>query len=223
MTEAFIYDHVRSPRGRGRPDGSLHAITPVDLSRQVLATLRDRNQLDTAIVDDVILGCVAPIGEQGANIARVAALAAGYDQSVPGKQLNRFCASGLEAINTGAAQIMSGQSDVTVAGGVECMSRVPMGSDGGAMATDPQTAFGLYFVPQGISADLIATRYGFSREDLDAYALQSQKRAARAWSNGWFANSVVPIHDHIGEVALDHPRRQVGDRRECVAGVVVGI
>lgn len=203
MTEAFIYDHVRSPRGRGRPDGSLHGITPVELSRQVLAALRDRNGLGTEMVDDVIFGCVMPIGEQGSNIARVAALAAGYAQSVPGKQLNRFCASGLEAINTGAAQIMSGQSDVTVAGGVECMSRVPMGSDGGAMATDPQTAYGLYFVPQGISADLIATKYGFSREDLDAYALESQKRAARAWNNGWFARSVVPIHDHIGEVALD--------------------
>jgi acetyl-CoA C-acetyltransferase len=204
MTEAYIYDHVRSPRGRGRPNGSLHGITPINLSSQVLAALRDRNELDTALVDDVIFGCVTPVGELGGNIARVAALNAGYAESVPGKQLNRFCASGLEAVNTGAAQILSGQSDVTVAGGVECMSRVPMGADGGAWATDPQTAFDLYFVPQGISADLIATKYGFSREDLDAYALESQKRAAHAWENGHFANSVVPIHDHIGEVALDH-------------------
>jgi acetyl-CoA C-acetyltransferase len=204
MTEAFIYDHVRSPRGRGRPNGSLHGITPINLSSQVLAALRDRNELDTALVDDVIFGCVMPVGEQGANIARVAALNAGYAECVPGKQLNRFCASGLEAVNTGAAQILSGQSDVTVAGGVECMSRVPMGADGGSWASDPQTAFDLYFVPQGISADLIATKYGFSREDLDAYALESQKRAARAWGSGHFANSVVPIHDHIGEVALDH-------------------
>ncbi|MEJ8567034.1 acetyl-CoA C-acetyltransferase [Elongatibacter sediminis] len=204
MTDAYIYDHVRSPRGRGRPNGSLHGTTPADLSSQVLGHLRDRNQIDTSIIDDVIFGCVTPIGEQGADIARIAALKAGYAQSVPGKQINRFCASGLEAINTGAAQIMSGQSDVTVAGGVECMSRVPMGSDGGAMATDPQTAYELYFVPQGISADLIATKYGFSREDLDTYALESQKRAAHSWENGYFANSVVPIRDHLGDVALDH-------------------
>jgi acetyl-CoA C-acetyltransferase len=204
MTDAFIYDHVRSPRGRGRPNGSLHGITPTNLTSQVLSALRDRSSLDTAILDDVILGCVMPVGEQGADIARVAALNAGFAQSVPGKQLNRFCASGLEAVNSAAAQIMSGQSDAVIGGGVESMSRVPMGSDGGAMATDPQVAYDLYFVPQGISADLIATKYGFSREDLDAYALESQKRAANSWQNGYFKNSIAPIYDHVGQVALDH-------------------
>ncbi|HKX57638.1 MAG TPA: beta-ketoacyl synthase N-terminal-like domain-containing protein, partial [Xanthomonadales bacterium] len=158
MTDAFIYDHVRSPRGRGRPNGSLHGITPVNLASQVLAAQRDRHQLDTSILDDVIFGCVMPVGEQGSDIARVAALTAGYAQTVPGKQLNRFCASGLEAVNTAAAQIMSGQSDAVIGGGVESMSRVAMGSDGGAWATDPQVAYDLYFVPQGISADLIATQ-----------------------------------------------------------------
>ncbi len=204
MTDAFIYDHVRSPRGRGRPNGSLHGITPINLASQVLAAQRDRHGLDTAILDDVILGCVMPVGEQGSDIARVAALNAGYAQTVPGKQLNRFCASGLEAVNTAAAQIMSGQSDAVIGGGVESMSRVPMGSDGGAMATDPQVAYDLYFVPQGISADLIASKYGFTREDLDAYALESQKRAAHAWQNGYFKNSIAPIRNHVGEVVLDH-------------------
>jgi acetyl-CoA C-acetyltransferase len=204
MTDAFIYDHVRSPRGRGRPNGSLHGITPTNLASQVLAAQRDRHQLDTAILDDVILGCVMPVGEQGSNIARVAALNAGFAQTVPGKQLNRFCASGLEAVNTAAAQIMSGQSDVVIGGGVESMSRVPMGSDGGAMATDPQVAYDLYFVPQGIGADLIASKYGFTREDLDAYALESQKRASHAWQSGYFKNSIAPIRNHVGEVVLEH-------------------
>jgi acetyl-CoA C-acetyltransferase len=204
MTDAFIYDHVRSPRGRGRANGSLHGITPINLASQVLQAQRDRHNLDTSIVDDVILGCVMPVGEQGSDIARVAALNAGYAESVPGKQLNRFCASGLEAVNTAAAQIMSGQSDVVIGGGVESMSRVPMGSDGGAWATDPQVAYDLYFVPQGISADLIASRHGFSRQDLDAYALASQKRAAHAWQNGYFKNSIAPIRNHVGEVVLDH-------------------
>jgi acetyl-CoA C-acetyltransferase len=176
----------------------------MNLSSQVLAALRDRNELDTTLVDDVILGCVTPVGEQGADIARVAALNAHYAESVPGKQINRFCASGLESINSAASQIMSGQSDVVIGGGVECMSRIPMGSDGGAMATDPQVAYDLYFVPQGISADLIATKHGFSRNDLDAYALESQKRAANAWQRGYFTNSVLPITNHIGEVVLDH-------------------
>jgi acetyl-CoA C-acetyltransferase len=204
MTEAYIYDHVRSPRGLGKSKGSLHPITPIELTSQVLGALRDRSQLDTSLVDDVILGCVAPVGEQGADIARIAVLNAGYAQSVPGKQLNRFCASGLEAVNTAAAQIMSGQSDVAIGGGIESMSRVPMMSDGGAWATDPQVAYKTYFVPQGISADLIATKYGFSREDLDAYSLASQQRAAKAWQDGRFENSIVPISDHIGRVALDH-------------------
>jgi acetyl-CoA C-acetyltransferase len=204
MTDAFIYDHVRSPRGRGRANGSLHGITPINLASQVLQAQRDRHNLDTSIIDDVIFGCVMPVGEQGSDIARVAALNAGYAESVPGKQLNRFCASGLEAVNTAAAQIMSGQSDVVIGGGVESMSRVPMGSDGGAWATDPQVAYDLYFVPQGISADLIASRHGFSRQDLDAYALASQKRAAHAWQNGYFKNSIAPIRNHVGEVVLDH-------------------
>ncbi|HLF32543.1 MAG TPA: acetyl-CoA C-acetyltransferase [Xanthomonadales bacterium] len=220
MTDAFIYDHVRSPRGRGRPNGSLHGITPVDLAGQVLGALRDRKKLDTTLLDDVILGCVAPVGEQGANIARVAALYAGYAESAPGKQINRFCASGLEAVNTAAAQVMSGQSDLVIGGGVECMSRVPMGSDGGAMATDPQTAYKLYFVPQGIGADLIATKYGFSRTDLDAYALESQKRAARSWQNGYFSNSVVPITNHIGVAVLKHDEHMRPDSTmESLAGL----
>jgi len=204
MTEAYIYDHVRSPRGRGKSDGSLHAVTPINLTSQVLVALRDRNNLDTSIVDDVILGCVAPVGEQGADIARIAVLEADYAQSVPGKQLNRFCASGLEAVNTAAAQVMSGQSDVAIGGGIESMSRVPMMSDGGAWATDPQVAYKTYFVPQGISADLIATKYGISRHDLDTYSAESQKRAAHAWEQGWFNNSIVPIKDRIGRVVLDH-------------------
>lgn len=204
MTEAFIYDHVRSPRGRGKENGSLHAVTPINLASQVLAAVRDRNHLDTTLVDDVVLGCVSPVGEQGADIARVAVLNADYAQSVPGKQLNRFCASGLEAVNSAAAQIMSGQSDVTIGGGVESMSRVPMMSDGGAWATDPQVAYKTYFTPQGVSADLIASKYGISRADLDSYAAESQKRAANAWQKGWFRGSVVAIKDHIGRVVLDH-------------------
>jgi len=204
MTEAYIYDHVRSPRGRGKPNGSLHAITPIKLAGQVLGAIRDRNKLDTALLDDVVLGCVAPVGEQGADIARVAAMDADFAECVPGMQLNRFCASGLEAVNTAAAQVMSGQSDLIIGGGVESMSRVPMMSDGGAWATDPQVAYKTYFTPQGVSADLIATRYGISRRDLDVYSAESQKRAAHAWNQGWFNGSIVPILDHLGRVALDH-------------------
>jgi acetyl-CoA C-acetyltransferase len=202
MTDAFILDAVRTPRGRGRPDGSLHPITPVQLAAQALAAVRDRNDLDTRQVDDVVLGCVTPIGEQGADIARVAALVAGYDESVPGKQLNRFCASGLESVNTATAQIMSGQSDLAIGGGVESMSRVPIGADGGAWPIDPQVAWQQYFVPQGISADLIATLDGFSREDVDAYAVESQRRAAAAQQAGYFDRSIVPVKDVIGAVAL---------------------
>jgi len=204
MTEAYIYDHVRTPRGKGKADGSLHEVTPVELASQTLRALRDRNELDTSIVDDVVLGCVAPVGEQGADIARIAALNADFAESVPGKQINRFCASGLEAVNTAAAQVMSGQSDMVIGGGVEAMSRVPMGSDGGAWPTDPQVAQKLYFVPQGISADLIATKFGFSREDLDEYAAESQRRAATAWEEGRFRKSVVPVKDVIGQVLLEH-------------------
>lgn len=202
-TEAFIYDHVRTPRGRGRADGALHTVTPVNLAAQALAALATRNSLDTTLLDDVVLGCVTPIGEQGADIARTAVLHAGFAENVPGKQLNRFCASGLEAVNTAAAQVMSGQSDLVVGGGVESMSRVPMGADGGAWPIDPAVAWPLYFVPQGISADLIATIDGYSREQVDAYALESQRRAAHAWQQGWFAGSIVPVRDLLGQVLLD--------------------
>ncbi|MGD9386698.1 MAG: acetyl-CoA C-acetyltransferase [Gammaproteobacteria bacterium] len=220
MTDAYILDHVRTPRGRGKPNGALHGITPIELLTQVLKALRDRNQLDTALIEDVIIGCVAPVGEQGADIARVAALNAGFDEGVPGKQINRFCASGLEAVNTAAALVMSGQADLVVAGGVESMSRVPMGSDGGAMATDPQVAWHTHFVPQGISADLIATRYGFSREDCDAYALESQRRAAEAWQEGRFTQSILPVHDRLGQVVLDHDEHMRPDTtREGLAGL----
>jgi acetyl-CoA C-acetyltransferase len=202
MTDAFILDAVRTPRGRGRPDGSLHSITPIQLASQTLAALQQRTSLDTSHVDDVILGCVTPVGEQGADIARIATLMAGYAESVPGKQLNRFCASGLEAVNTAAAQIMSGQSDLVVGGGVEHMSRCTMGMDGGAWAIDPAVAWPLHFVPQGVSADLIATLEGFTREQVDAYAVESQRRAAFAQQSGYFDRSIVPVNDVIGEVAL---------------------
>ena len=204
MTEAFIYDAVRTPRGRGRANGSLHEVRPIELATQVLKAIRDRNQLDTAYLDDVVLGCVMPVGEQGSDIARVAALNADYSENVPGKQLNRFCASGLEAVNTAAAQVMSGQSDLAIGGGVESMSRVPMGADGGAMVMDPEIASKMYFIPQGISADLMATKFGFSREDVDAYAIESQRRAKHAWDNGYFKNSIVPVKDQIGLTILDH-------------------
>ncbi len=203
MTEAFIFDHVRTPRGRGKPNGSLHEITSIELATQTLRAIRDRNKLDTSVVDDVVLGCVTPIGEQGADIARVAVLNADYAQCVPGKQLNRFCASGLEAVNTAAAQVMSGQSAMCIGGGVEALSRVAMGSDGGAWSTDPAVAHKTRFIPQGISADLMATLYGISREDVDRFALESQRRAAQAWENGWFGRSVVPVLDQVGMTVLD--------------------
>jgi acetyl-CoA C-acetyltransferase len=209
MADAYVYDHVRTPRGRGRPDGALHAVTPVQLAAQALQALRDRSELDTALLDDVVLGCVSPVAEQGANIGRVAALVAGYAESVPGQQLNRFCASGLEAVNNAAAQVMSGQAEAVVGGGVESMSRVPMGSDGGAWSSDPAVAWQTYFVPQGISADLIATIDGWSRAHVDAYALDSQRRAATAWREGRFRGSIVPVRDPLGRVVLDrdeHPR-----------------
>jgi len=203
MADAFIYDHVRTPRGRGKPDGSLHSITPIQLAAQTLQAVRDRNALDTALLDDVVLGCVSPIGEQGADIARVAVLVAGYDETVPGQQLNRFCASGLEAVNNAAAQVMSGQSQAVIAGGVESMSRVPIGSDGGAWVADPAVAYQTYFVPQGVGADLIATLDGYTRAQVDAYAVESQRRAATAWAEGRFARSVVPVRDVLGRVMLE--------------------
>ena len=203
MAECYIFDAVRTPRGRGRTGGSLTTIRPIELARTVLEALRDRNELDTAYVDDVILGCVEPVMEQGGNIARIAALVAGYDQRVPGMQVNRFCASGLAATNLAAAQVMSGQADLTVGGGVESMSRVPMGSSRGAWATDPQVAIETHFVPQGISADLLATLYGYSRDDCDELAAESQRRAAEAWAEGRFARSIVPVADQNGNLVLD--------------------
>jgi len=203
MADAFIFDHVRTPRGRGKPDGSLHGITPIQLAAQTLQAVRDRNELDTSLLDDVVLGCVSPLGEQGANIARVATIVAGYAESVPGQQLNRFCASGLEAVNNAAAQVMSGQSQGVVAGGVESMSRVPIGADGGAWVADPAVAYATYFTPQGIGADLIATLDGYTRADVDAFAVESQRRAAAAWAEGRFAKSILPVKDVLGRVVAD--------------------
>jgi len=204
MTDCFVYDAVRTPRGKGKTSGSLHEVPSLELATQVLKALRDRNNLDTSKVDDVILGCVEPVREQGADIARIAVLNADYAESVAGVQINRFCASGLEAVNMAAAQIMSGQSDMTIGGGVESMSRVPMGAGGGAWSTDPAIAFKSYFAPQGIGADLIATRDGFSRADVDSYAVESQRRAKHAWDNGYFKKSVIPVKDINGRIILDH-------------------
>ena len=202
MPDAFIYDHVRTPRGRGKADGALHEVTALNLATQALAAVRERNKLDPALVDDVVLGCVDPVGEAGGDIARVAALTAGYGNGVPGVQINRFCASGLDAINFAAAEIMSGQHDMTIGGGVESMSRVGIGAAGGAWPMDPAIALKSYFMPQGISADLIATKYGFSRDDVDAYAVESQKRAATAWNEGRFVRSVVSVKDVNGLTIL---------------------
>lgn len=204
MPEAFIYDAARTPRGRGKKNGSLHEITGLQLATQALEAIRDRNALDTAKVDDVILGCVSPVGELGADIARAAVLNADYAQTVSGVQVNRFCASGLEATNMAAAKVISGEADFAIGGGVEAMSRVPMGSDGGAMVADPELAFDHYLVPQGVSADLIATKYGYSRDDVDAYAVESQRRAKIAWDEKRFAKSVVPVKDQLGLPILDH-------------------
>ncbi len=204
MTEAFVYDAVRTPRGKGRASGSLHEVTPMRLATTVLEAVRDRNELDTGLVDDVVLGCVMPVGEQGADIARVAVIQSGYAETTAGVQVNRFCASGLEACNMAAAQVMSGQSQMAIGGGVESMSRVPMGSDGGAWALDPAVAIPTYFIPQGISADLIATKYGMSRADVDSYAVESQKRAKKSWDEGRFKKSIVPVKDINGLMVLDH-------------------
>ena len=203
MAEAYIYDAVRTPRGKGKKDGSLHEITGLSLATQVLEALSDRNDLDTSKVDDVILGCVTPVGELGADIARTAVLSAGWAQTVAGVQINRFCASGLEAVNMAAAKVKSGEADFAVGGGIEAMSRVPMGSDGGAWPVDPSSAFPTYFVPQGVSADMIATKYGFSRDDVDAYSMESHKRAAAAWADGRFSKSVIPVKNQLGLVQLD--------------------
>ena len=204
MAEAYIFDAVRTPRGKGKSNGSLHEVTALSLATQVLAAIRDRNGLDTSKVDDVYLGCVTPIGEQGSDIARVAVLNADYAETVAGVQVDRFCASGLEACNIAAAKVKSGEADLCIGGGVEAMSRVPMGSNGGAWASDPSIAMKTYFVPQGIGADVIATKYGFSRDDVDAFAVQSQQRAAKAWKEGRFKKSIVPVKDQMGVTRLDH-------------------
>jgi acetyl-CoA C-acetyltransferase len=203
MPDAFIYDHVRTPRGRGKADGTLHEVTALNLASQALGAIKSRNDLDPALVDDVVMGVVDPIGEAGANIARTAALVAGYGNGVAGVQINRFCASGLDAVNFAAAQIMAGQQEMAIGGGVESMSRVGIGSAGGAWSVDPSIAVAHYFLPQGISADLIATKYGFSRDDVDAYAVESQKRAATAWQEGRFARSVMAVKDVNGLTILD--------------------
>ena len=204
MVEAYIFDAIRTPRGVGKKTGSLHQISPVKLASKTLRKVKERNGLDTKLIDDVILGCVHPVFEQGSDIARVAVLDADYDQSVPGTQVDRFCASGLEACNIAAAQVMSGQSDLTIGGGVESMSRVPMGSAGGAWMVDPSISFKTYFVPQGISADLLATEYNYSRDEVDFYAVESQKKADQAWKNKFFKNSVFSIFDQNGDLLLDH-------------------
>lgn len=202
-TEAYIFDAVRTPRGRGKKDGSLHSVKPISLLTTVLHALQERNSLDTSQVDDIVMGCVTAVGDQGADIAKTAALAADWDETVAGVTLNRFCASGLEAVNLAAMKVRSGWEDMVVAGGVEAMSRIPMGSDGGAWATDPETNLHTGFMPQGIGADLIATIDGFSREDVDSFAVRSQKKAANAWENGYFSRSVVPVTDQNGVVILD--------------------
>ncbi len=202
MADAFIYDHLRTPRGRGKVDGALHEVTALALAAQTLAAIKERSALDPTLVDDVVLGCVDPVGEAGGDIARAAAITAGYGNSVPGVQINRFCASGLDAVNFAAAQIMSGQHDMAIGGGVESMSRVGIGASGGAWPVDPSIALKSYFMPQGVSADLIATKYGFARTDVDAYAVESQKRAAVAWDEGRFARSVLTVRDVNGMTIL---------------------
>lgn len=203
MANAYIYDHVRTPRGKGRPDGALHEVPSVQLAAQVLEALARRSSLDTGLIDDVVLGCAQPVGEQGGNIARAAVLTAGYAQSVAGQQIHRFCASALEAVNAAAAQIMSGQAQAAIGGGVESMSRTYMGADSGAWSADPWVVYQTYFAPQGIGADLIATLEGFSREDVDRFAVESQRRAAHAWQSRYFDKAVEPVRDAVGNVLLD--------------------
>ncbi len=198
MPEAYIYDYIRTPRGKGKANGALHEVTPVQLATQTLQAIKNRTPQAAESIEDVILGCVVPVGEQGGNIARIAALNADYPQTVPGIQLNRYCGSGLEAINFAAAKVISGMVDMAIGGGVESMSRIPMGSDGGAWAIDPLIAFKTGFVPQGISADLLATKYGFTRSQCDEYAAESHRRANNAWREGYFSNSVVAVNDSLG-------------------------
>ncbi len=203
MAEAYIYDAVRTPRGKGKKDGTLHEVTAVSLGTQTLKAIKERNNLDTTKVDDVIFGCVSPVGEQGMDVARTIALGADYGIQTAGVQVNRFCASGLEAVNMAAGAVAAGAADFVVAGGVEAMSRVPMGSDGGALPVDPTVALPYYAMPQGVSADLIATKYGISRTECDEYAVESHKRAAKSWEEGRFNNSVIPVKDMNGLTILD--------------------
>jgi acetyl-CoA C-acetyltransferase len=220
MSEAYIYEAIRTPRGRGKADGALHEVKPIRLISGLMGELQRRTDLDPALIEDVVLGCVTPIGEQGADIAKTAALAAGWDWRVPGVQLNRFCASGLEAVNLAAAKVRSGWEQLVLAGGVESMSRVPIGADGGAWVADPAVAYQTYFVPQGIGADLIATLDGYSRRDVDGYAVESQRRAAAAWADGRFARSVVPVKDVLGRVVLDRDEHMRPDTTvESLAGL----
>jgi acetyl-CoA C-acetyltransferase len=211
MTEAFIFDALRTPRGKGKKDGALYSVKPVNLVAGLLKALQTRNDLDTSQVDDIVLGCVTPVGDQGADIAKTAAMVADWDVSVSGVQLNRFCASGLEAVNLGAMKVRSGFEDLVVVGGVESMSRIPMGSDGGAWVMDPETNMHTHFTPQGIGADLIATLEGFSRADVDAFALASQQKAARASADGSFSKSLIPVTDQNGIVLLEHDEFIRGD------------
>jgi acetyl-CoA C-acetyltransferase len=221
IPEAYVYDAVRTPRGRGKASGSLHEVKPVSLVIGLIDEIRARYpELDPATIDDVVLGVVSPLGDQGGDIAKTAAIAAGLPDTVAGVQLNRFCASGLEAVNTAAQKIRSGMEEMVLAGGVEAMSRVPMGSDGGAWAMDPETSYTTGFVPQGIGADLIATLEGFSREDVDTFAVESQTRAAKAWANGYFAKSVVPVRDRNGLTVLDRDEHvRAGATLESLAGL----
>ena len=220
MRDVFIYDHVRTPRGRGRPDGALHEIPAIQLVTQLLEAVRDRSDLDTALLDDVVIGCAQPVGEQGGVLARGAVLNAGYADRVGGQQVHRFCGSGLEAVNNVAGQVASGMAMAGIGGGVESMSRTIMGYDSGAWAADPRVALHNYYTPQGIGADLIATLEGYSRTDVDAYAAESQRRAAQAWDEGRFARSIVPVRDVMGEVALDNDEfRRPNTTVESLAGL----
>jgi acetyl-CoA C-acetyltransferase len=202
--EAYIYDHVRTPRGKGRPDGALHEVTSVELASQLLQALQERNNLNTSLLDDVIVGMAQPVGEQGGVLARAAVLQAGYAETVAGQQIHRFCASGLDAVNLIAAQVHSGMIQAGIGGGVESMSRTVMGYDSGAWSADPSVAYNNHYAPQGIGADLIATIDGYTREDVDGFAVESQRKAAHAWSSGYFENSVVPVKDILGDIILDH-------------------
>jgi acetyl-CoA C-acetyltransferase len=202
--EAYIYDHVRTPRGKGRPDGALHEVTSVEMATQLLKALQERNALDTALLDDVIIGMAQPVGEQGGVLARAAVLQAGYAQTVAGQQIHRFCATGLDAVSLIAAQVHSGMIQAGIGGGVESMSRTTMGYDSGAWTSDPAVAYGNYYAPQGIGADIIATLDGYTREDVDGFAVESQRKAAYAWQNGYFEKSIVPVKDILGNVLLDH-------------------